>query len=213
MIAATRNGNTLEVRVSTKAFTLIELLVSVTIVTILLAVIFPLLSRAKWEGHFAASTNNLRQIYAGTMLYIADTDGYYPHNRNSEGYLLRYDPEVTVRTLPTDSPSPKRLIDSLVTYTGSREVFFFTADPIARQRKMGGFINHEHTSYYYRALPTAYFTNSDHGWPMVTREGDVFGTGILWSDPLAIVDGYSWPKHIALFENGSVKGCPLLTDP
>lgn len=198
-----------DLRKSPRAFTLIELLVSVTIVTILLAIVFPLLSRAKWETHFASSTNNLRQIYAGTMLYIADTDGYYPHNRNAEPYLLKYDPEVTVRTLPTDSPSPKRLIDSLVTYTGSRDVFFFSADPIARQRKMGGFINHEQTSYLYHALPTAYFTNPDHGWPMVTREGDVFGIGRLWTDPLTTIDGLLYPKSLALLENGSIKSYPV----
>src|SRR4051794_20685662 len=57
-----------------KAFTLIELLVVVAIVAILAAILFPVLAQAREKARSAACLSNLRQLGAGTQMYIQDYD-------------------------------------------------------------------------------------------------------------------------------------------
>jgi len=57
------------------AFTLIELLVVIAIMAILLALLLPVLSRAKQKGRSVTCLNNLHQLSLGCMIYANDNSG------------------------------------------------------------------------------------------------------------------------------------------
>jgi prepilin-type N-terminal cleavage/methylation domain-containing protein/prepilin-type processing-associated H-X9-DG protein len=61
-----------------RAFTLIELLVVIAIIAILAAILFPVFAQAKEAAKKANCISNHRQITLSTMLYLGDTDGWYP---------------------------------------------------------------------------------------------------------------------------------------
>ena len=60
-----------------KAFTLVELLVVIAIIGILIALLFPLLSRSKEKARSLQCQNNLRQIGIATRMYL-DAYGVWP---------------------------------------------------------------------------------------------------------------------------------------
>lgn len=57
-----------------KAFSLIELLVVIAIISILAAILFPVLARAKEAAKAASCLSNLRQLVDAWFLYAADAD-------------------------------------------------------------------------------------------------------------------------------------------
>lgn len=61
-----------------RAFTLIELLVVIAIIAILAAILFPVFSRARAEGHRAACISNQRQLVQANAMYASDTGRYAP---------------------------------------------------------------------------------------------------------------------------------------
>ncbi len=61
------------------AFTLIELLVVIAIISILAALLLPVLSQAKTKAKMVLCVNNLRQIGLMTNMYAGDHNDYYPH--------------------------------------------------------------------------------------------------------------------------------------
>jgi len=63
------------------AFTLIELLAVIAIITLLLAILLPALSRAKAKAEEVACLNNLKQLQTCAKLYSLDHDGFLPPNR------------------------------------------------------------------------------------------------------------------------------------
>ncbi|RMD83136.1 MAG: type II secretion system protein [Lentisphaerae bacterium] len=59
-------------------FTLIELLVVIVIITILAAILLPVLGRAKQKALETACMNNLHQVGLGLQLYAEEQDDYLP---------------------------------------------------------------------------------------------------------------------------------------
>jgi prepilin-type N-terminal cleavage/methylation domain-containing protein len=62
----------------TNAFTLVELLVVIAIISVLCALLFPALSRAKANSRRLACSNNLRQITVAIRMYADDQKGTLP---------------------------------------------------------------------------------------------------------------------------------------
>jgi prepilin-type processing-associated H-X9-DG protein len=61
-----------------KAFTLVELLVIIAVISILMAVLVPVLARARQQGKTIVCLSNLRQMCIAAACYSQIYDGYYP---------------------------------------------------------------------------------------------------------------------------------------
>jgi len=61
-----------------KAFTLIELLVVIAIIAILMAILAPVLHRARMQAQRVSCASNVRQMGTGINLYAQDFDGVIP---------------------------------------------------------------------------------------------------------------------------------------
>lgn len=64
-----------------RAFTLIELLVVISIIAILIALLLPMLGRAKHSATLAACASNQRQVAIGGTNHAVDNDGYWPERK------------------------------------------------------------------------------------------------------------------------------------
>lgn len=65
-------------KIPRKHFTLIELLVVIAIISILAALLFPALSKARSKSKVSQCMNNLKQIYYGISSYAGDYNSNYP---------------------------------------------------------------------------------------------------------------------------------------
>jgi general secretion pathway protein G len=68
-------------------FTLIELLIVIAIVTILAALLFPVLGMARENARSKQCVSNLRQIGQGFAMYMGDWEGRYPAALDVSDYL------------------------------------------------------------------------------------------------------------------------------
>src|SRR5262245_61704758 len=59
-------------------FTLIELLVVIGIIALLIAVLLPVLRRARMAAQRTVCQNNVRQLYIGILGYCNDNHDWYP---------------------------------------------------------------------------------------------------------------------------------------
>ncbi len=99
-----------------RGFTLVELLVTIAIISILSALILPLLRKARMEAGKVACSSNLRQIGLGFFLYLQDFDSTFPiaqdpvstspyywlwMGRGWRGFLAPY----ILRSISPDNPS------------------------------------------------------------------------------------------------------------
>jgi prepilin-type N-terminal cleavage/methylation domain-containing protein len=72
------------------AFTLIEILVVIAIISILAALLFPVLSSAKNRSKQIGCANNLKQVALAFQMYAADNDGRLPENPPTGYGLTRW---------------------------------------------------------------------------------------------------------------------------
>jgi prepilin-type N-terminal cleavage/methylation domain-containing protein/prepilin-type processing-associated H-X9-DG protein len=84
MSAAMRHQttNTGSRRIFTGGFTLVELLVVIAIISILAALLLPVLGRSKNQAKSLACLNNLKQLGICLHLYVADNDDYFVPNNS-----------------------------------------------------------------------------------------------------------------------------------
>ncbi|KPK41686.1 MAG: hypothetical protein AMJ65_08935 [Phycisphaerae bacterium SG8_4] len=80
---------------SRKAFTLIELLVVIAIIALLMAILAPVLHRARMQAQRVSCASNIRQMGTGINLYTQDFDGVIPpmnevRKRQTEGHYTRW---------------------------------------------------------------------------------------------------------------------------
>ena len=67
-----------EPRRHTRAFTLVELLVVIGIVAVLIAILLPVLGKARAQANRVACLSNIKQLGAAILMYCNDNDGYFP---------------------------------------------------------------------------------------------------------------------------------------
>ena len=67
-----------------EGFTLVELLVAISIISLLMAILLPVLGQAKSYARTIACMSNLRQIGIAVCFYAHDYDGYFPAAYESE---------------------------------------------------------------------------------------------------------------------------------
>ncbi len=65
-----------------KGFTLIELLVVIAIIAIIAAILFPVFARAKDKAKQTDCLSHMKQLGAGTYMYLADYDDFLPDRRD-----------------------------------------------------------------------------------------------------------------------------------
>ena len=71
-----------------RGFTLIELLVVIAIIALLMAILIPVLHKARKQAHDVICQNNLRQVGLGANMYAGEWDLYLP--RGSAGEISWY---------------------------------------------------------------------------------------------------------------------------
>ena len=59
-------------------FTLVELLVVIGIIAVLVAILLPVLGKARAQANRAVCLSNIRQLGTAILLYCNDNDGYFP---------------------------------------------------------------------------------------------------------------------------------------
>ena len=69
-----------------KGFTLIELLVVVSILSLLLSILVPVLGKVKLQVKSIINANNQRQTVSSTLVFTADNDGWFPESVATVGF-------------------------------------------------------------------------------------------------------------------------------
>ena len=72
------------------AFTLIELLVVISVISLLLGILAPILSKVKRSARSLVSKNNQRNITMGVLCYAMDNDGLFPESVAKLGKKTRW---------------------------------------------------------------------------------------------------------------------------
>ena len=91
-----------------KGFTLIELLVVISIIALLLALLLPSLSKARYSAQMSECTSNLRQIGIGVIAHTVDDRGNYPRREVAWGIKPRK--RILANQLPGNNVDDRALL-------------------------------------------------------------------------------------------------------
>ncbi|MFC1806503.1 type II secretion system protein [Planctomycetota bacterium] len=78
---------------ATRAFTLIELLVVISVIAVLMALLMPVVHKARGMAHSATCKGNLRQLGQALSLYMEDHDDFIPRRGQGVRELSKIDRE------------------------------------------------------------------------------------------------------------------------
>jgi prepilin-type N-terminal cleavage/methylation domain-containing protein/prepilin-type processing-associated H-X9-DG protein len=185
-------GNKETMGVARSGFTLVEMLLVVAILSMLIALLLPMVSQAKEYGHQAVCMNNLRQAGIGFGSYASDCQRYTP-GPNTSGYFLKGVNPTNVDSEPTDpitfddwmSPTlgraiglPRKKIDRLLAILnhefrcGSNT---FKYDYIYPSQGSLPPANQTYYSSYSAPFPLHYYYDAAHASANRQPNGSIFG--------------------------------------
>src|SRR5262249_1681977 len=61
-----------------EAFTLVELLVVIAIIAVLIAIVLPALTRARYQAQVTTCAARIRDLSQGLLMYASENRGYFP---------------------------------------------------------------------------------------------------------------------------------------
>ena len=131
-----------------RGFSLIELLVVLAIISLLTAILLPVLATARNQARQIACASNLRQIGQGFAMYQQDYDGYFPYAADPAARTMVEIWRPYFPQFATDIPRIGLIQDVLQPYVQSKQVFACPSDV--------GFENFENIYMAAGAAPTSY---------------------------------------------------------
>jgi competence protein ComGC len=114
------------------AFTLIELLVIVCIISLLVGILVPALSKIKQKVRSLVSANNQKQISAGVFCYAADQNNRFPDSvaKLGKGNNWSWHEPTMLVGFQNQTPSSFRSVAAYLSgYTGSFSTMFCPSSP------------------------------------------------------------------------------------
>ena len=115
---------------SDTGFTMIELLVVISIIALLMALLLPAVSRAKWQARVTVCQSQERQIHLGSTAHSGDYQGRYLPATNLNNYgSLDWIKMPSTGLLPVSDSYDTR--EKLLEYVGSKETFYCPDSEIA----------------------------------------------------------------------------------
>ena len=137
------------------AFTLLELLVVISIITLLVAILMPALSRAKAKAQEVACLNNLKQLQTCAKLYSLDHDGLllpnrYAYNLYTKAPSLGFSNDLTwcPGLAPFDTTTENIKRGHLFPYNKSIEIYRCPSDMSRVRTPKGKLLNLRRTRSY-----------------------------------------------------------------
>lgn len=129
-------------------FSLIEIIIAGLIVLALMGILLPVLWQARDKSRTTTCASNLRQLYQAFSLYAQDNDGRLPIYQNAQGISVGCDNDACGGTWKKIIPEKgKEMVEVLLPYTKSQDMWFCPSDIFARTEATSGRILHKYSSY------------------------------------------------------------------
>lgn len=116
-----------------KGFTLVEVLVAISVISILMAILLPVLSRVRLQGRRVLNMNNQRQIVLAVNCYATDNDELYPESIATMGFGSRNwwweEPTMMTALNPRPSQDHRSMSAYLRSYIPDADVLFSPSAP------------------------------------------------------------------------------------